>query len=64
MYVVGNGIYQKSSHFYLPIFHIFWPESVIFSNFGLKLIFLRRSYITWQEKFSLWKLCCVMPTSP
>ena len=32
--------------------------------FGLKPIFLRRSYITWQEKFSLWKLCCAMPTSP
>ena len=26
-------------------------------------IHLRRLYTKWQEKFSLWRLCCVTPTS-
>ena len=64
MYAVGDGISQNLFHFCPPRFHIFWPESRFFLFFGLKPIFLRRSYITWQEKFSLWKLFCVTQTSP
>ena len=64
MYAVGNGIYQINSNLFYqnPIF--FGLGDGKFPLTGLKPIFLRRSYITWQEKFSLWKLCCAMPTSP